>query len=209
MLIIIDFDGVLFDDRAFKRDYIQFFRQYGIPPDVYKKSYQETKAANRGLYRQVDHIRRLKKFYTSPASSFLQADARKFAERSKKYLYPEAKRFLSAVKKTGARIILLSWGDAFHKTKVKSSGLVDLFDELKIITQASKTKPILQILRKNAGKVVFIDDRREVIDEVKRKISSLVAIQVVRHSDQERSMLADAVVRNLSEAEKFMSKIGR
>lgn len=206
MLIIIDFDGVLFNDRAFKRDYIQFFKQYGIPPDVYRESYQATKSANNGLYRQRDHIRRLKKAYTSPALSSLHEDAEKFASRSKKYVFPEARNFLSALKKRGAFLALLSWGDAFQKTKIDKSGLADFFDKIQIISRAAKAKPILQLLRKRTEKAVFIDDRREVIDEVKRKIPRLVAIQVVRHSDQEKSELADVVVTNLLQAEKFLKK---
>lgn len=204
MFIVIDFDGVLFDDRAFKRDYSQFFGQYGIPPDVYKESYQATKAANQGLYRQRDHIRRLKKFYTSPALSSLHEDAEKFAARSKKYVYPEAKHFLATLKRRGASLVLLSWGDAFQKTKIEKSGLADFFDKIKIITRAAKAKPILQLLKKGTGKAVFIDDRREVIDEVKRKVPNLMAIQVIRHPDQEKSALAYAVIRNLLQAEKLL-----
>lgn len=206
MLIVIDFDGVLFNDRTFKRDYIQLFKQYGISLDVYRESYQATKAANSGLYRQRDHIRRLKKTYASPTLSSLHEDAEKFASRSKKYVFPEARNFLSALKKKGAFLVLLSWGDAFQKTKIDKSGLADFFDKIQIISRAAKAQPILQLLRKRTEKKVFIDDRREVIDEVKRKISSLITIQVVRHSDQEKSELADVVVANLLEAEKFLRK---
>lgn len=207
MVIFIDFDGVLFNDRAFKRDYVQLFKQYGITPDVYQESYRATKAANNGLYRQRDHIRRLKKAYTSPALSSLHRDAEKFAGRSKKYVYPEAKKFLFLLKKQGATIILLSWGDTFHKVKVEKSGLIDFFDKIKIVTRAAKAEPLLQLLAKEKSmKSIFIDDRGEVIDEVKRKIPRLTTIQVVRHSDQEKSTLADVVVTNLLEAEKFLGR---
>ena len=54
-LICLDFDGVVFDDRRFKKEYESLFRRAGIARDVYEKTYQESK--KKGHYDPRAHIR--------------------------------------------------------------------------------------------------------------------------------------------------------
>lgn len=50
MRVVIDFDGVLFDDRRFKEAHRAIFKAYGIGEDSYAASYEAAKAARGGVY---------------------------------------------------------------------------------------------------------------------------------------------------------------
>ncbi|MDZ4260306.1 MAG: hypothetical protein U1A25_01450, partial [Candidatus Sungbacteria bacterium] len=53
-LIVIDFDGVVFNDHRFKAAYESLFRHAGVTHEVYERTYEQTK--KKGYYDPRIHI---------------------------------------------------------------------------------------------------------------------------------------------------------
>ncbi len=199
MLLIIDFDGVLFDDRAFKRDYQTLFKSFGISSELYARAYTALKE-NIGYYDPHKHLREIKKSHPTIDLESIKEAIGKFILTSRRYVYPDSKKILTDIQQTKTEIVLLSTGPEFQKKKVDASGLSSLFDRVVIIREPFKSKAVKRILRAHdSARVLFIDDKREVVEEVKRALPNITVVQMARANDQDKSQLVDYVAENLTE----------
>lgn len=205
-MIVIDFDGVLLDDIRFKRDYLKMFREFGIPVEAYERAYQKIKKENGGWYTPDLHIRVLKKRFPEIDAGILKKQALLFATHAADYIYTDAKKFLSYAKSIKEEMVLLTSGPEFQRRKVEESGLRSYFSEIKIIKQSSKLSSVRRLLKAKQVRLIFLDDKADIIDEIKRSEPSVWTIQIKRRPDQPQSLYADSVAGNLQEAEKILKK---
>lgn len=125
------------------------------------------------------------------------------------YVYADAEPFLSFFKKNRTSLFVLSTGDfGYHRKKVRASGLGAYFKKVHVVRNISKAGGMRRIIRsaKNES-VIFLDDKKEVADEIKKAFPRVFVIQVTRRKDQILSKEADMPVKNLNEAKNSLSKI--
>ncbi len=207
-MIITDFDGVLFNDYRFKRDYKGLLTRLGISSRMHQQAYQEAKTKHASCtYRHDTHLAIMKQKMPSIDTRAAQKEINRLVARSAEYLYRDARPFLSYWRKKGESIALVSSGFSFQKKKVRASGLLWFFRRAIVTGTALKVEPVQSIVRKFPREFfVFMDDRRAVTDAIKKLFPFFCVIQVIRRKEQERSVRADAIVKNLAEARTFCAK---
>ena len=207
-LVIIDFDGVLFDDVRFKKKYESLFQRAGISGETYEKTYQQTK--KKGYYDPRIHIRLA--LGSGQGASVMEknlfSQIKKFLDQSFRFIYGDVKKFLAFLKEEGINAVLLSTGDAvFQKHKIAKSGIHDFFDEVVIIPHASKIADVDLILRKiKPMSAIFIDDKKEVVEAIKNSLPAVYTIQMRRSDNEMPSRNADLVARGFTEALEFIKE---
>lgn len=207
MLLILDFDGVLFDDKKFKRDYATVFMALGITPDVYEKTYRQTKADASGMYSPRRHLRILRTLNPRLRASDVQKRVEELVSKSRRYVFVDAAPFLRAASKT-ATLCLVTTGDAFQRTKIESSGLKNFFECVEVVLTGSKTAAIKKIMDQYPAQItVFVDDKKEVVEEVKDRLPNIKVIQVVRSSDVLTGRGIDAVAHTLAQTQRILRSL--
>ena len=208
LIIIIDFDGVLFDDRRFKKEYESLFRRAGIMHDLYDKTYRESK--KKGHYDPRVHIRLALGSVSNVAGAQknLYARVMKFLDQSARFIYSDVKDFLAFVHKERIGVMVLSTGDAgFQQQKIFKSGIKDLLDDVIVIPEASKVSAITTILRREKpDSMMFIDDKFEVVQEIKRSLPSVYVIQMLRNAAEKPTDGVDLCMRNFSQVMEFIKE---
>ncbi|GEM_PF-1556562 len=208
-MIILDFDGVLFDHRRFKGDYRRMLRrQFGIPYQIYEETYAEARTARRHIYHHAAHLVLIRKTLPVLRHKDIERVAKKLLGRSATYLYKDAESFLSYWKAKKQTLALISNGFAFQKKKVAQSGLAGFFRRIIITDSHDKVAPLRTLIgRSRPADTVFIDDKKRLVDAVKKRFPAMVVIQLVRRKAQERSERADIIVPNLAAARRFIEKV--
>ena len=205
-MIILDFDGVLFNDERFKKDYWDLFRRFGIPYRVHQTAYREAKAVCRGHYRHDVHLEMIRRKIPSADTRRIMYGIEQLLAGSAVYLYRDARPFLTYWRKRGQRLGLISNGGLFQRKKIAASGLLPFF-QIAIVTEEGKSKPIQSIIRRLRNEPgVFIDDKSSVIEEVKQKIPQLSVLQMMRRRRQERSRHADTSVVTLAAVRQLLAR---
>ena len=210
MIIVIDFDGVLFDDRKFKKEYIRIFADAGVTMREYEGAYRESKNAHGGSYHPDTHLLLLKKMHTDFSIALIKKKRAELVALSFRYVFKDAEPFLASQKKKGLSLYMLSTGMGFQKKKIKSSGLSRYFKKIKIIPDSSKGAAMLRLLRGlRKEHFIFIDDKKEIVEEIKRAFPRASVIQMARHKGERKSRGVDAVAKNFSEVARVIKKIWR
>lgn len=204
MLLILDFDGVLFDDRKFKADYAAVFGALGITPDVYEQTYRKTKTDANGMYSPRRHLRILRTLNPRLRASDIQKRVEELVSKSRRYVFADAVPFLRAASKN-ARLCLVTTGDAFQRTKIESSGLKGFFEHVEIVSKGSKVAAIKKIMSRYPPQTTaFVDDKQEVVEEIKKRLPEIRVVQIVRLASGGTSKNVDAHARSLVQAERFL-----
>lgn len=202
MLLILDFDGVLFDAERFKRDYSRIFTGFGIPVPVLRAAYEEGKSHPKGYHHALT-----RRFSGHPDFRLFPVRVASLLKKSPQYLYPDAKDFLRQCRKKKITLVLLSAGPAFQKQKIAASGIAHFFKKVVVIPDASKTAAVKKIARAFPNdRIVFIDDTAEVVDGVKCEVRNIFAIQMIRSRGKQKSIKANATARSFKGVTKLLGK---
>jgi len=206
MVIIIDFDGVLFNDRRFKEDFRRIFGRLGITPERDRCLYEEAKKRNGGIYHLRHHLTVLKKVYPRMNTAASEKKIGRLLKRSVKYVYKDSISFLEFLKRRKINAFLLSTGSpAFQGEKIKHSGLAGYFKKVIVVTSCSKSGAFAGIMRRYSAKdMIFIDDKKEVVEEVKKKLPKVFVVQMRRGLSQEKSYKTDAVIKNFVQLKRLI-----
>lgn len=201
MIYILDFDGVLFDDEMFKRDFQHVFTRHGVAHNVYKQTYEHAKESKKGTYELDMHLGIIASEYPMINHTDLRKDLMALARRSRQYIFADAKKFLFDAQKKQLKLFLISAGDAvFQKEKIDSSEVSSFFQKVIITTPSQKSVFLDEIKKQAVGDdIVFIDDKKEVVEEIKKRHPYIKVVQMVRVSRIVRSRLADGCIKNFSE----------
>lgn len=199
-LIFIDFDDVLFNTRAFKKNYFRVFSRFGVPARKAIEAYLEMRK-DIGRDDPRIHIARLKKQYHSLRGAELENALYRLRGRGREYVFKDVVPFLRSLRGSGRRMELISSGDPrVQRKKILSSGLNRCFNgKIHLVDNDYKSKTVKEVFGRKKTAFVFIDDKKTTVDEIKKTFPYSFVIQVVRHRDQERARAADLVVRSLKE----------
>ena len=207
MIIAIDFDGVLFNDLRFKKEYEKIFRKSGVSRAAYQNTYITSKQKSGGYYEPKYQLQILKKEIPKLDIKRHWKVVDALVTTAPYYIYPDAKRFLSFFKENGASLFIVSTGDfMYYKKKVFASGIARYCKKVYIVKNVSKNRKLGEIIRSSKrDRIIFLDDKKRVIDEIKKEFPNVFAIQVRRVHTREKSARADIHVKNLDEAKKIIS----
>lgn len=201
MIYILDFDGVVFDDQRFKKDFRRVFGDHGIMHKAYESTYHDAKEARKDTYELDIHLKIIAAEYPKTDHKALRKDIMALAARSRHYIFADAKVFLMKTREEGHALFLVSAGDqVFQKEKINASGISSFFDNV-TITSVSQKSLALDEIKKHTGirEIVFIDDNKEVIDDIKKHHPLIKIVQMVRTNRAPRSASADAYIKSFSE----------
>lgn len=205
MLLVLDFDGVLFNDTRFKRDYERLFARHGVPRRIHRAAYAESRALHHGGYRHDLHIMLIQKHILTLQRAHIERDIGKLLAHAGEYFYRDTLPFLRYWQSKKERMALLSRGNQFQKTKVRASGVARFCKPAVVADTADKVAPLRHIIKTAAERqIVFIDDTTHMVDAIKQNFPHVLVIQMVRRKDQERSTHADAIVHSLAAARRFI-----
>lgn len=208
-VIMVDFDGVLFNDVRFKKAYMREFRNAHVSDELYTRVYKAAKKNKGGIYDPGVHLREIKRVIPGVNVSMLQKAIKKMAQHSQAYVFSGTAAGLRALAKKRAPLILLSTGSSFQKQKIRYSGLHKHFSQIIVTQHISKIGDAKATMRKfGASSGVFIDDKKQVVDEIKQNIPELHVIQVARRNAK-RSVYADEVVSSFVHASRCIQKVLR
>lgn len=205
MIIAIDFDGVLFNVERFKEDYYRLFRGFGFSRKTHQEAYVHGVTKGKGVYSRLHHFRYLQRVHPRISPERLEKGVAALLKNSSHYVYHDAVPFLSSLKEKGARFVLLSSGRSFQREKVEESGLSQFFTQRFIITRSIKSAAMLRAVKRFPAKnTFFLDDKKNVVDDMKKEYPEIQTIQVRRFMRHPRSTHSDYVVKNLSEARRIV-----
>ncbi len=206
-LILVDFDGVLLDDEAFKKDYLGVFGAYGVSEAVERTAYERAKSKSGGVYDSERHLTELSQDIPNLDIPVMRRDLVAVAYRASEFLFPDAIPFLETMQKRGYILVLVSAGAGLQEVKIAACGLNQFFTCVDVTPNPAKVAPVREFLHRfKPGTAFMIDDKSFVVDAVKRALPDVVAVQVLRHPGMRESELADACMSDLRSVQEFIFK---
>lgn len=129
-LLIVDFDGTLWDNDAFLRDLYAAAARYGIESNVMLGTWENSWShpERRSGYTVRRHAENLAP-HTRYDAQEIYAWLTRQHEQMGDYVFPDSLLFLHEMRNAGYGVVLLSHGDpVWQLRKLRSSGLADYFD---------------------------------------------------------------------------------
>lgn len=214
MKIFIDFDDVLFNTGKFVVGYKAIFKSHGISDKVYKKYYYDY-PVNKGKkfksYNWEIHIREISKRFPLDVRK-IKSDITDFIKNTGKYVFRDVYEFVRKFSKKD--LYLISFPRIkFQETKIKNSGISKYFKRV-VLTSSLKSTAISKLIAKEKIKkneaIYFIDDRLEIIEDMKKKLPRVIAIFLKRKEGRHKYPPGgnfDYEARNLREAGKIIKNL--
>jgi FMN phosphatase YigB (HAD superfamily) len=199
-LILVDIDRTIFDTDKFHSLYTKMF----LP--VLQTSLAEFETSRQsysaGLISPTDflpanYLKHLASHFSAPYKKLhrIYYDSQNFKES----LYSDTVPALKSLKDSYILGIFSEGYPSFQKTKLKKSGIYDLFDQKFLHVHRRKTLP--SVLQKLPDQTIIIDDKSQVIDALK-SYKGLRGILIDRNQKFHRH---DSVT-SLSQLQDFISK---
>ena len=209
LVIMLDFDGVLFDWAHFVRDMEDIFAEFGVSREMFWRAFNIKNV--RKQYTLKKHIHAINVLCPKLGlenNSFKKKQlVLKFRDsllhKSSNYLLDGSIELLEWLGEHGWHRILLSHGWGFQTAKIHWSGIhyrtkqflcfgktvredifYDLFEKRIITpdkTKISAAKMIKDSHRRDGYKNIFVlvDDRASIIDGISQSISDIISIQLM------------------------------
>jgi FMN phosphatase YigB (HAD superfamily) len=209
MKILIDFDDALFFTKAFKEDFIKIFKKFGVSDEQFHKSYKAYKTIKHKNISQYDPAKQIKILEDEAGidGKALSKSLDNFLANTSRFVFKDVSPFLKSTKKEN--LYLISFGSArFQKMKMKGTKIMKYFKKVRV-TDKLKSEAISGLLGKNKNvEFVFIDDRIDQIEPVKKAYPRCVTVLLRRKEGRyqhKKNGSADFEVKNLSEVNKILS----
>lgn len=174
-IAVLDLDGVVLDERAFKRALAYHFKHFGVNFWV---TYPECKD-ERGIYQFEKQIGMIN-------GSSRQKEMRRMATHNIFFfLFPDVRNFLEA-NKDKVLILLTSGEKRFQGQKVSGllkANILSRFNQI-IITEEPKVKHLRRICNSNPGSAIFfVDDKPEELISVRSALGYRIkCMRMNRHN---------------------------
>ncbi len=207
LLCVLDFDGVLFNDRKFKEAHRRAFKQYGVSLRLYEDTYRETKRLTGGHYAPSTHYALIARSVPALSRALLYKKSAALVKQSRRYLYADVKVFLQWCEQSGVALALVSTGHFFQKKKIVASGLAPFFKKIIVTKDIAKVAGMRAVMGKiGHRRVVFVDDKQTVLDEIIKELPEVVVVRMGRskHGVNEQN---DSHVRNFAGVKKILHAI--
>lgn len=205
MLLVLDFDGVLFQRRKFKIKYEKIFHAHGVSARDYARTYRQAGRGRGGVYSPDGHIRLLKRMYPDLAAAHLRRALFFLASQSHNYIFGDVRPFLRYWKKKKATLVLLSSGaPLFQKRKIRASKLAHFFQRVVVVPTVKKHHAFVGLMRMGPS-VFFIDDTADTVNAMHKRFPFVYAIHLRRNKMEKRSNGADRIVTKLAQATRVIA----
>jgi FMN phosphatase YigB (HAD superfamily) len=215
MIILIDFDDVVFNTKKFREDLRTLFLSNGISKDLYEKTYYDVD--DERVIKTYDPEKQIVRICKMKGRDMdmngLRNSLDSFLGSIEKYVFDDVISFMNEF--AGDDVNIVSYGDAvFQKKKIDGSGIAKYCRDV-IITERLKSRAVYEIMKKNnidgAEKTVFIDDRNEQIEDVKKRFPFVTTILLKRPEGRYQEMgnvrWCDYEVRSLDEVKNLIKEI--
>lgn len=213
MIIFIDFDDVIFNTKKFRDDLIGIFFSFGVSEEMYKETYYDSDCDNIvKTYDPLKQINRLGRLENIDEGKMI-ASVNAFLNDLDSYVFSDVTAFLKSFECEDVNIV--SYGDpSFQKRKIDGSGVGKYCKDI-IVTKHLKSKAIAEIMKKNndieTQKIIFIDDRNEQIEDIKRTFPFILTVLIKRpegrYQEKGNSQWHDYEVCSLDEAKSLIKEI--
>ncbi|MBI4812696.1 hypothetical protein HY798_04685 [Candidatus Falkowbacteria bacterium] len=213
MKIVLDFDDVIFNTKTFVRNYKKIFLAYGISEDIFKECYYGSgEDAQQKKYDPARHIKAIEEKLGKSLDGLGGAASRFIHGGCEQYVFSDALSFLQRNHERGLHLV--SFGDSeWQSSKIRRSGIVSFFKKVIVLSgpKSAGIKTILEGDENKNKKIIFLDDRAEIIREVKEKYPQVVTILIRRvggrYSDKKNEQ-CDFEAVDLNEAEAIINNVG-
>ena len=197
-IIVLDLDGVVFNEKAFKKSLAYHFSLLGVD---FWETYPMCKD-ERGIYQFEQQINLIR-------GSSRQAEMRRMAMHDLfHFLFPDVKDFLEANK--DKILILLTFGEEDFQGK-KVSGLLKAnilsYFSQRIVSQKPKVNHLKRICNGNSGSpIFFIDDKPEELANARRELGNRVRCIRMNRCGELKPDFRFFEVKDLNEANRAIKR---
>ncbi len=203
----LDFDHTLFNtDQFFHVDVRNSFLRLGIDATGWEQSYAAVWPTGYTLEKHVQEIAR------QSGDSFPLAEMKRILQDSfsdlRRYLFPDVLPFLKEVKKVGARLHLVSFGDdEWQRYKVFASDLGGYLDGMFFTNiQGGKSGLVLERAKESVQEVVVIDNNPADLDSIRDLAPDIRTYCMNRVPDEARSPADSLTLLKFLEARRYLEK---
>lgn len=170
MKIFIDFDDVIFNTKKFSQKLKNFFAENGVNEELYSKYYYEPNDSNEirlfdpeGLFERLEKNEQIDTKEIRKNFNLLLNDLTKF-------VFDDVEEFLNFAGREN--VYLVSFGQPLFQNKKIIGAEIDRMVNGCIVTKGSKAEAISKVMDEleidQGEKIVFIDDRIEQIQDIKK-----------------------------------------
>jgi FMN phosphatase YigB (HAD superfamily) len=177
MKIFFDFDDVLFNTKEFKEGYRSIFEKRGVSKKIFEECYYDPlDEGNIKKYDIISHIERICR-KTNQDCIIFEKEAEDFVIDTSRFVFSEVPEILGHFPRKDLNILSFSQTN-FQKSKITGSGLLEYFNQVKIVNTL-KGEAMNEIIHQEGllnEEMYFIDDRVEQIESVKKKCPQVKTI---------------------------------
>jgi FMN phosphatase YigB (HAD superfamily) len=208
MKIILDFDDVLFNTKAFKIGLIRVFKKNRVSEKDFLVTYKDYPTLTKKGLLKYDPFQQIKILGERRGinTAKTRRDMLEFLKSCPQYVFREVAEFLGKFLKN--KLFLVSYGHTgFQDKKIEKCEIGKYFKKI-VVTDKMKVVAMRRFLRKDE-KIVFIDDRVSQIDEVKKYFPNSVTFFLKRKEgryDDKATNYVNYEVNNLKEILKILKK---
>jgi FMN phosphatase YigB (HAD superfamily) len=205
--IFIDFDDTLFNTAALKKSLVEIFKANGVSKSDFFSSYTDYPTVMRGSLKKYDPYKQIEVLHKKLGikKTKIKSDLEKMVRSSRKFVFRDAHPFLKNFEREDLFLVSFAKTD-FQCRKIENSGLREEFSKV-IVSDKPKAEIIGKIVGNKKTKIIFIDDRIDQIDAVKKKFSGSATFLMARRNGrfkERESKFVDFEVKNLKEAERII-----
>ncbi|MFA5871994.1 MAG: HAD family hydrolase [Parcubacteria group bacterium] len=209
MKIILDFDDVLFNTKAFKRDLINVFKKNGVSEKDFLATYKDYPVITKKGILKYDPFWQIKILGERRGIDVVKTrqDMLEFLNNCPQYVFRDATGFLKKFSKN--KLYLVSYGHTgFQDKKIEQSGLGGFFGKI-VVTDKMKAAVMRRFIRKGKD-MVFIDDRVDQINAVKKYFPNSLTFLLKRKErryDDKKTKYVDYEIKCLKDAVKIINSV--
>ncbi len=189
-IIALDFDRTLFDTEHFKIALSKSLKKYGIPPVLWRQTYERSIPKNLikyQIYRPEKHAKIIQKLTKVDAEKILDA-FHKVTKQASKFIYKETAPVLKFFVNRNFTLYLVSFGDCAHQRgKIEHSGIAKYFKKIII-----SNKPKASI--KFPDKTIVVDDNILEIKNLYKKYKDTI-ILVWLNRENKKTKLPESIIK--------------
>jgi phosphoglycolate phosphatase-like HAD superfamily hydrolase len=205
--ILLDFDHTLFDtDRFFWVDLKSTFARFGVPEEVWEKSYEAIWPLGYSLAKHLDELERLGAVAGDAIRRTMLATLQAAFSDLRPYLFPDVPAFLESARHKAYELILLSFGDpAWQSYKVRASGLAPSFQKIIYTAKRDGKGELLEVLGSSYAELRAIDNNPADLDSMKARHPNLLTHLICRVKPSDMEDPAGISPDRFREAAKYLT----
>lgn len=174
--LFLDFDETLFDNTKARNFILNDLKEHGITQEIWGETYELVKKEYKGVYNREEHFFHLSQ--RASQSFDVSVHYKKYIEFVSECIYPDVLPFLKRYKES--RVVIVTYGEEeFQTEKIEHSNILEYIDAT-IITDRAKSEALKDVFDGVSG--IFIDDRIEHLDDIKKAYPTIETILIDRHT---------------------------